>query len=47
MGKWWEYHKIPWKNTKECLSKQSLVAKMKASESEVDSESESNLEGGK
>jgi hypothetical protein len=47
MGKWCEYHKSPWHNTDECLSKQSLVVEMKASESEVDSDSESNTEGGK
>jgi hypothetical protein len=46
-GKWCEYHKIPWHNTEECHSKQSLMAKLKASESEVDSDSESNPEGGK
>ena len=47
MGKWCEYHKIPWHNTKECRSKQSLMAEMKDSELEVDYESESNLKGGK
>jgi hypothetical protein len=47
MGIWCEYHKIPWHNTKECRSKQSLVAELKASESEANSDSESNLEGGK
>jgi hypothetical protein len=46
-GKWCEYHKIPWHNTEECRSKQSLVAEMKASESEEDSDSESNPERGK
>jgi hypothetical protein len=46
-GKWCEYHKSPWHNTDECRSKQSLVAELKASESEVDSDSESNPEGGK
>jgi hypothetical protein len=46
-GKWCEYHKIPWHNTEECHSKQSLMAKLKASESEANSDSESNLEGGK
>jgi hypothetical protein len=45
--KWCKYHKIPWHNTKECHSKQSLVAKLKDSESEVDSNSESNPERGK
>jgi hypothetical protein len=47
MGKWCEYHKIPWHNTEECLSKQSLVAELKDSESKVDSESKSSPEGGK
>jgi hypothetical protein len=46
-GKWCEYHKIPWHNTEECRSMQSLVAELKASESEVDSNSKSNPEGGK
>jgi hypothetical protein len=46
-GKWCEYHKSPWHNTDECHSKQSLVANLKDSESEVDSDSESNPEGGK
>jgi hypothetical protein len=47
MGKWCEYHKSPWHNTDECHSKQSLVAELKASESGANSDSESNLEGGK
>jgi hypothetical protein len=46
-GKWCEYHKIPWHNTEECRSKKSLVVEQKASESEVDSDYESNLEGRK
>jgi hypothetical protein len=46
-GKWCEYHKIPWHNTEECHSKQSLVVELKASKSEVNSDSESNPEGGK
>jgi hypothetical protein len=46
-GKCCEFHKIPWHNTKECLSKQSLVVELKASESEADFDSKSNLEGGK
>jgi hypothetical protein len=45
--KWCEYPKIPWHNTKECRSKQSLVLELKASKSEDGSDSESNLEGGK
>jgi hypothetical protein len=47
IGKWCEYHKIPWHNTDECRSKQSLMTKLKASVSEVDSYSKSNREGGK
>jgi hypothetical protein len=46
-GKCSEYHKIPWHNTKECRFKQSLMVELKASESEIDSDSESNPEGGK
>jgi hypothetical protein len=45
--KWCEYHKIPWHNTEECRSKKSLMDELKASNSKVDSDSESNLEGGK
>jgi hypothetical protein len=37
----------PWHNTEECCSKKSLVDNMKASESVVNSDSESNPEGGK
>jgi hypothetical protein len=46
-GKWCEYHKIPWHNTDECRSKQSLMVELKDSESEVDSDSESNPKVGK
>ena len=45
--KWYEYHKIPQQNTEECLSKKSLVAELKLSNSEVDFDSESNPENGK
>jgi hypothetical protein len=47
MGKWCEYHKSPWLNTDECHSNQSLMVVLKDSESDVDSDSESNPEGGK
>jgi hypothetical protein len=46
-GKWCEYHKIPWHNTKECHSKKSLVVELKASEPEAHFDFESNPEGGK
>jgi hypothetical protein len=47
MGKWCEYHKIPWHNIEECFSKQLLMVELKASKLEVDSDSESNFKGGK
>jgi hypothetical protein len=37
--KWCDFHKIPWHNTDECLSKQSLVAEIKDKEPNPDSES--------
>jgi hypothetical protein len=40
MGKWCEYHKIPWHNTKECRSKQSLMVELKDFESKADYDSE-------
>jgi hypothetical protein len=40
-GKWCEFHKSPWHNTDECRSKQSLVAEIKASESDPSSDSDS------
>jgi hypothetical protein len=30
--KWCDFHKIPWKNTNECLSKNSLVLNLKETE---------------
>jgi hypothetical protein len=39
-GKWCNFHKIPWHNTDECHSKQSLVAKIKDKETNPDSESD-------
>jgi hypothetical protein len=47
MGKWCEYHKIRWHNVEECRSKKSLMVELKASESEVNSDYESNPKGGK
>jgi hypothetical protein len=47
IGKWCEYHKIPWNNTEECHSKKSLVSELKAFESEANSDFESNPKGGK
>jgi hypothetical protein len=40
-GKWCDFHKIPWHNTDECRSKQSLVAEIKDKEPNPDSESDS------
>jgi hypothetical protein len=36
--KWCDFHKIPWNNTDECCSKQSLVAEIKEKELNPDSE---------
>jgi hypothetical protein len=46
-GKWCEFHKIPWHNTDECHSKQSLLAEMKSPGSDVDSDSDSEPEKGR
>eukprot|EP00253_Pinus_taeda_P024804 PITA_24804 len=48
-GKWCEFHKSPTHNTSECWTKQSLVAELKASESEAcsDPEPEPNKGNGK
>jgi hypothetical protein len=46
-GKWCEFHKSPWHNTVECCSKKSLVAEVKAFESDAGSDSESELEKGR
>jgi hypothetical protein len=42
-GKWCDFHKIPWHNTDECRSKQSLVAEIKDKEPNPDSESDSKI----
>jgi hypothetical protein len=39
-GKWCDFHKIPWHNTDECRSKQSLVVEIKDKESNPDSKSD-------
>jgi hypothetical protein len=46
MGKWCEFHKSYTHNTSECRAKQSLVAKLKASESDAWSDFESELDKG-
>jgi hypothetical protein len=38
-GKWCDFYKIPWHNTDECRSKQSLVDKVKDMETNPNSES--------
>jgi hypothetical protein len=43
--KWCDFHKIPWHNTDECRSKQSLVAEIKDKEPNPDSESDSENTG--
>jgi hypothetical protein len=43
--KWCEFHKIPWHNTDECHSKQSLVAEIKDKEPNPDSKSDSENNG--
>jgi hypothetical protein len=44
-GKWCDFHKIPWHNTDECHSKQSLVVEIKDKELNLDSESDSKNTG--
>jgi hypothetical protein len=45
--KWCEFHKSPWNNTTDCRSKKSLVAEVKASESDAGSNSELEPERGR
>jgi hypothetical protein len=46
-GKWCDFHKSPWNNTADCRSKKTLVAEVKASESDADFDSESEPERGR
>jgi hypothetical protein len=39
-GKWCDFHKIPWHNTDECRSKQSLVVEVKDKEPNPESKSD-------
>ena len=45
-GKWCEFHTSPTHNTSECRAKQSLVAEIKAYESDAYSDTESEPENG-
>jgi hypothetical protein len=45
IGKWCDFHKIPWHNTDECFSKKSFVVEIKDKVSDLDSESDSKNNG--
>ena len=45
--KWCEFHKIPWHNTDECRSKQSLLAEKKSPDPDSDSDTDAEQERGK
>ena len=47
IGKWCDFHKIPWHNTDECCTKQSLVAKMKSSKLDLNSKFDLEMDKGK
>jgi hypothetical protein len=47
IGKWCNFHKIPWNNTVDCRSKKSLVVEVKASESNAGYDFESKPKKGR
>ena len=46
-SKWCDFHKIPWHNIYEWRTKQSLVAELKTSKLDPDSDSNSEMDKGK